>query len=74
LNLGRTSLSQEGLRRFKLGLGATEEKVQYGKYDFGSKQFILDEDRVEGWFNRVFASLPMPLLRLAGAILYPHLS
>jgi CelD/BcsL family acetyltransferase involved in cellulose biosynthesis len=74
LNLGRTSLSQDGLRRFKLGLGATEEKVQYGKYDFGSKQFIMDVDRVEGWFNRVFACLPMPVLRLAGAILYPHLS
>jgi len=29
---------------------------------------------VEGWFNRVFAALPLPLLRLAGAILYPQLS
>jgi hypothetical protein len=74
LNLGRTSLSQDGLRRFKLGLGATEEKVQYGKYDFTAKQFLSDVDRVEGWFNLVFATLPRPILRLAGAILYPHLS
>lgn len=74
LNLGRTSLSHDGLRRFKLGLGSKEEKVQYGKYDFASKQFVTDVDRVKGWFNPIFAMLPMPVLRLAGKILYPHLS
>jgi CelD/BcsL family acetyltransferase involved in cellulose biosynthesis len=74
LNLGRTSVFNEGLRRFKLGLGSVEEKVEYGKYEFASKQFVRDADRVEGWFNRVFGVLPLPLLRLAGAVLYPHLS
>jgi len=74
LNLGRTSLSNAGLRHFKLGLGADEEEICYAKYDFAAKQFVRDVDRVEGWFNRVFACLPLPLLRLAGAILYPHLS
>jgi hypothetical protein len=74
LNLGRTSLSNEGLRRFKLGLGSVEEKVQYGKYDFASKRFVTDMDRAEGWFNRVFGHLPLPILRLAGTVLYPHLS
>jgi hypothetical protein len=74
LNLGRTSLSNEGLRRFKLGFGAEEEKWQYAKYDFASKQFIKDIDRVQGWFNGVFGRLPLPLLRLAGCVLYPHLS
>jgi hypothetical protein len=74
LNLGRTSLSNEGLRRFKLGLGADEEKICYAKYDFAAKQFVKDVDRVEGWFNRVFARLPLPMLRLSGAVLYPHLS
>ena len=74
LNLGRTSLSNEGLRRFKLGLGAVEEEIRYVKYDFSSEQFVRDVDRVEGWHNRVFACLPLPVLRLAGAVLYPHLS
>jgi hypothetical protein len=74
LNLGRTSLSNEGLRRFKLGLGAAEEEMRYAKYDFFTRQFVLDADRVEGWFNQVFARLPLPALRLSGAILYPHLS
>jgi lipid II:glycine glycyltransferase (peptidoglycan interpeptide bridge formation enzyme) len=74
LNLGRSSLSNEGLRRFKLGLGAVEEEISYAKYDFAAEQFVNDIDRVEGWFNRVFARLPLPLLRLSGAMLYPHLS
>jgi len=74
LHLGRTSLSNAGLRHFKLGLGADEEEVHYAKYDFVSQQFVRDVDRVDGWFNRVFALLPLPLLRLSGAVLYPHLS
>jgi hypothetical protein len=74
LNLGRSSLSNDGLRRFKLGLGAAEQKLQYAKYDFLSKQFVADVDRVEGWFNRVFSRMPLSMLRLAGASLYPHLS
>jgi hypothetical protein len=74
LNLGRTSLSNEGLRRFKLGFGAVEEEVRYMRYDFSSEGFVRDVDRAEGWHNRVFACLPVPVLRLAGAVLYPHLS
>ena len=74
LHLGRTSLANEGLRRFKLALGAIEETMRYCKYDFVSNGFVADVDRTEGWFNRVFARLPLPLLRLAGRILYPHLS
>lgn len=74
LNLGRSSLSNDGLRRFKLGLGAEEQKLRYARYDFLSNQFVADVDRVEGWFNRVFSRLPLPLLRLAGGCLYPHLS
>jgi CelD/BcsL family acetyltransferase involved in cellulose biosynthesis len=74
LHLGRTSLANEGLRRFKLSLGAGEEKALYCRYDFSSERFVTDVDRAEGWFNQVFGRLPMPLLRLAGRILYPHLS
>jgi len=74
LSLGRTSLSNKGLRRFKLGLGANEEEIRYAKYDFSTKQFIRDVDRNQGWFNRVFARLPLPVLRLSGAVVYPHLS
>jgi hypothetical protein len=74
LHLGRTSLANEGLRRFKLGFGAAERRIEYSKYDFSRREFVADTDRAQGWFNRVFRRLPLPLLRLAGRALYPHLS
>jgi lipid II:glycine glycyltransferase (peptidoglycan interpeptide bridge formation enzyme) len=74
LHLGRTSLANEGLRRFKLGFGAVEHRIEYGKYDFSRREFVVEADRAQGWFNRVFRRLPLPLLRLAGRALYPHLS
>jgi lipid II:glycine glycyltransferase (peptidoglycan interpeptide bridge formation enzyme) len=74
LHFGRTSFGNEGLRRFKLGFGAREERIDYFKYDFGTRSFVTDTDRVEGWHNRVFRCMPGPLLRLAGRFLYPHLS
>ena len=74
LHLGRTSLDNEGLRRFKLSLGAIEQTMQYSRYDFRSGGFVPGADRTKGWFNSVFGCLPLPVLRLAGRILYPHLS
>jgi hypothetical protein len=74
LELGRTSIGNEGLRQFKLGFGAEEKPLRYCRYDYRSNTFAVDRDRVEGWFNHVFRRLPMPLLRLAGRLLYPQLS
>jgi GNAT acetyltransferase-like protein len=74
MHMGRTSIANEGLRRFKLGFGAREEKISYYKYDFVMRAFVTGVDRAEGWFNRLFRLLPPPLLRLAGELLYPQLS
>ncbi|MGA2555931.1 MAG: GNAT family N-acetyltransferase [Verrucomicrobiota bacterium] len=74
LHFGRTSLGNEGLRRFKLGFGAREDQIKCCKYDFRRERFVADVDRAEGWFNRLFAILPPPLLRLAGQLLYRHVS
>lgn len=74
LHLGRTSLWNEGLRRFKLGFGAREERIEYWRFDLDRGGFVADTDRARGWFNPVLRCLPLPLLRLAGIWLYPHLS
>jgi CelD/BcsL family acetyltransferase involved in cellulose biosynthesis len=74
LDLGRTSLAGEGLRRFKLGFGATEETVEYRRYDFRAETFVRSEDRAEGWHTRVFRLMPASLFRFSGRMLYPHLS
>ena len=74
LHLGRTSLTNEGLRRFKLGFGACEERINYYKYDFAKQTFVSEIDHSTGWFNWPFRHMPLPVLRLAGELLYPHLS
>jgi hypothetical protein len=74
LHLGRTSLGDEGLRRFKLGFGAREERINYFRYDFRKSSFVSAVDRSESWANRIFRLMPAPLLRFAGSVLYPHLS
>ena len=72
LHLGRTSIGNEGLRKFKLGWGAEENKIEYFKYDMRNERFITETDESTGWYNRVFKLLPTGLSRLIGALLYRH--
>jgi Acetyltransferase (GNAT) domain len=72
LHFGKTALSNEGLRKFKLGWGATEEKIEYVKYDLRKNEFVTDTDEISGWHNRVFRSLPVFASRLIGRALYRH--
>lgn len=74
LSFGRTSLDNIGLRRFKLGFGAWERRVEYAKYDFKRRDFVREIDWAGGWSKAVFRALPIPLLRLAGEWLYPCLT
>lgn len=73
LHLGRTSLANTGLRRFKLGFGADEERLDYFKYAFPARNFVSSADRAQTCFNSLFRLLPLPLLRFSGALLYPHI-
>ncbi len=74
LRFGCTSLLNDGLRNFKLGFGAREERVEYARYEFGKEGFGTDVDRTGGMLNNVFRCLPQPLLIQAGRLLYRHLS
>ncbi len=74
LHLGRTSLTNQGLRRYKLGFGAHEETIENCRYDFRKSAFTAQSHPAKDMSSRVCRSLPLPLLRLAGRMLYPHLS
>lgn len=74
LHLGRTSLHNEGLRRFKLGFAAAEERIEYTKHELRRDAFLTDVDRASGPLNNVFRRLPPSLLSLAGRLLYRHMS
>jgi len=72
LDFGRTSLDNGGLRRFKLGFGTEERRVDYFKYDFRQGSFVADRDGPSGWATWVFHLLPLPVCRMMGQLLYRH--
>ncbi|MGH7952850.1 MAG: lipid II:glycine glycyltransferase FemX [Limisphaerales bacterium] len=72
MDLGRTSVKNEGLRRFKSGWGAEEKTIEFFKYDLRQNTFVADRDESCGWHNRVFRSLPSFASRLIGKALYRH--
>ncbi len=73
LHLGRTSLGNEGLRRFKLSWGTTEETIRYFRFGKRMNECEMTRDRVSGFHNSFFKTLPLALNRLAGELIYPHL-
>ncbi len=74
LDFGRTSLENEGLRKFKLAWGTEERMIEYVKYDRRQHRFVTARDESSGWHNRVFRALPLPLSRFIGAVLYKHVA
>jgi len=72
LDLGRTSMSNDGLRRFKLSWNADETISGYFRFCLRQKQFLPMRDEGYGWHNRLFKALPLPASRIAGEILYRH--
>jgi len=73
LDFGRTSTSQDGLRRFKLGWGTREQPLFYYRYDLCTDRFVTVTDRAHGWYNQLFAQLPLTANRILGGVLYKHL-
>jgi hypothetical protein len=74
LDLGRTSVGNEGLRRFKLSLGASESLVEYWKYDLRKREFVEDRDHASGWHAPLVSLLPVSVLRGIGKLMYRHLA
>ena len=73
LDLGRTALNHDGLRRFKLGCGSTEETINYFKFETRRLPGPTVADATAGFHCAVFERLPLAVNCLAGALIYPHL-
>ena len=72
-HFGRTSMHDEGLRRFKLGWGASESILEYFRMDVKSGKIVEKRDAAGKWPSRILSRLPIPVMRGVGQILYPHL-
>jgi hypothetical protein len=71
-SFGRTEPENEGLLQFKRGWGASESTLAYYRYDLRGNHFVaetLQPNKLDGLFKR----MPVPLLRMAGNLLYRHM-
>jgi lipid II:glycine glycyltransferase (peptidoglycan interpeptide bridge formation enzyme) len=69
---GRTEPENEGLRRFKLGWGTEESKLNIHRYKFSSRSFLPIKTKTTGFHNKFFENAPAPILKLFGSLLYKH--
>ncbi len=74
IDLGRNSLENQGLRKYKNTWGPKEQITYYHRYDLKTDSVIKMSDDVYGWHNKIFANLPIALTRLAGKLLYKHIA
>jgi hypothetical protein len=70
-HFGRTEPKNEGLLQFKRAWGPVEGKLSYYKYDLRSNSFVAAKSGSKTSYE-AFKVLPIPILRLAGHLLYRH--
>jgi hypothetical protein len=73
LHFGRTSMDDDGLRRFKLSWGAGEETIEYFKFALGPNLWVNGCRNERVFHKGLFRRLPLRVNRFAGALVYPHL-
>lgn len=73
LSLGRTDPEDRGLLQFKRGWRGQEQTVNYYRYDLRRQSHVTEPGRIHGARSRIFANMPVPVLRLTGSMLYRHI-
>lgn len=72
-DFGRTSLGNEGLRKFKASWGVDESLLDYWRLDLRTENFVTVPDRAESSQAVLFRTLPLSLSRLIGSVAYRHI-
>ena len=70
---GRTEPENEGLLQFKRGWGPRERSIKYYRFDLRQNAYVKEKQKIHGFHNKVFSRMPMPMLKLAGEMLYKHI-
>lgn len=74
LHMGRNEMDNPGLRRYKLGWGTAESQLAYHRYAPAHKAFVGGCNPQQGWQRFAFRHIPVPLSRVIGSLLYPHMA
>lgn len=72
LHFGRTDLAQPGLRRFKLGWGASELPLHYYRLGVTAGSYQVGHIVGRSMETSLFGRLPLWLCRWLGGLAYPH--
>jgi hypothetical protein len=73
LCFGRTEPENSGLRQFKTGWNTKEHIISYYKYNLSTESFVEISSKEKGLHNIIFSHMPLPLLKMSGALLYKHM-
>ncbi len=71
VDFGRTEMGHPGLRQFKRGWGADEDRLYYYLYHIKQRAFMTRIQNAPPG-NPLLRKMPVSLLRLIGHFLYPH--
>jgi len=72
LSFGRTEPQNDGLRQFKKGWGAGEYSIKYYRYDLPQGAFVENQSTLDGRYSKLIRTMPGPMLKAIGALLYRH--
>jgi hypothetical protein len=70
---GRTDAENAGLRQFKSGWGGEERTINYYRYNLKTDTFAHNNSQNEEFHKSIIRKMPVPLLRMAGSLLYRHM-
>jgi len=73
MNLGRTSLENQGLLRYKRNWGAKEYQIYYTKFDIKNRTYIQERRGLGNIPTKLLARLPISVLRIIGRLAYKHI-
>jgi len=74
MDFGRTDASNEGLLYYKRGWGTQERELAYARVGEAARSGRLTAGRDTGRLKRIVRRMPIPLLKLIGKIVLPHLA
>jgi hypothetical protein len=72
--MGRNEPDNPGLRRYKLSWGCREDLLAYRRYCPREGVFTEGKNPQQGWHHAAFRHIPVPLARIIGAAIYPHMA
>jgi hypothetical protein len=74
LHMGRNEMDNPGLQRYKLAWGTTESELAYYRYSPAGRKFVGGRNPQQGWHHMALRRIPVPISKIIGSLVYPHMA